>query len=162
MRLHVANPAAGSAPYASGTIGRLDRPMPVSQRSGLEALCNCLLAAGAKPLVRPSSLHSCVFSPRMSRWDAVGIEKPDEGNPQSQDDKCSTNNHNVTPKSATADAGLHASSRGAQRQLSAVFKKKRQGPWLARSRPAYRPACRRTAEATGDEFCCIFKLIGIS
>ena len=37
---------------------------------------------------------------------AVGIDKPNECHPQSQDDQCSTNNHNVTPRSATGDACL--------------------------------------------------------
>jgi len=53
-----------------------------------------------------------------TRYHAVGIEKPDECDPQSQDDQCSTDNHSITPRSITGDA-CHARSI-AQRSASSV------------------------------------------
>ena len=91
------------------------RPGPPQARSRFPArspgrIAACLHATGTKPRVAQSSFTDVYFlvSPA-TRCGAVGIDKPNECHPQSQDDQCSTNNHKITPRSATGDA-CHARS----------------------------------------------------
>ena len=88
---------------------------------------------------------------------AVGIDKPDERHPQSQDDQCSTNNHNVTPRQATGAAyparSIARRSAPGQSGFSAIFRKRK---WS----PGRREAVRATCQVAGDQ--CEGAIAGLS